>query len=261
MLRPIARSPRLWPETPAPKGPRKETSMSASDKDDLQKKIEELEEALKVTPDEILVNVVLDMSGSMGAVWDETIELFNEYAGALRTKGEPVSLSLIMFDTEYLPQYFNRALADVPRLTKDTYAPRGMTALFDAVGRCITETAALRHRPQRVMVVTITDGHENSSKEFDRRSIMSLVQSKQAEGWEFLYLSASLTAFQDAKEMGISEGRALSFSHDEPSMRAMRRAMSKSTESYRTKGSSDMRDLGYSTDVSDVEDYEEDDQS
>lgn len=207
--------------------------------------------------DALLVNVVLDMSGSMGSVWEQTIDVFNEYINGLKVEGEPAGVSLIMFDTEYLPQYFNRPLAHVPALTKQAYVPRGATALLDAMGRCIAETAALEHRPDRVMVVTITDGWENASQEYSRDALVKLVQAKQAEGWEFLYLSASLTAFADARQVGIADGRTLTFCRDAAGMRYVRRAMDRATRSYTHTGSADMRDLGHTSDVSDVDEEED----
>ncbi len=112
------------------------------------------------------------------------------------------------------------------------------------MARCITETAALAHRPERVLVVTITDGHENASEEFTHQALKKLVNQQQAEGWEFLYLSAALDAFADAQRMGIADGRMLKFSRNRSSMESMKSAMGRATDLYEMSGAERHADPG-----------------
>lgn len=156
---------------------------------------------------EILVNVVLDKSGSMESCRKSTIEGYNEYLNSLRADTETTySVSLIQFDSpsegpELTVSYADKPLTDVPKLDSDGYKPRGMTPLYDAVGECIRRVEA---KDRGVITVIITDGHENASKEFTSASIKKLIAEKEKELWKFVFLGANIDSAQVGATMGIS---------------------------------------------------------
>ena len=85
-----------------------------------------------------------------------------------------------------------------------------MTALLDAVGRAINETGerlakmAEAARPSLVIFVVMTDGQENSSKEFNKSQIKEMIERQQNDyDWHFTFLGANQDAFAEAGGMGI----------------------------------------------------------
>ena len=98
----------------------------------------------------------------------------------------------------------------------ETFVPRGNTALLDAMGRTINTTKARLdaldedNRPEKVIFIVVTDGHENCSKEFTtRKQVLDLVTERtDKDDWQFIYLGAG----QDALAVGASLGVPISSS-------------------------------------------------
>lgn len=155
----------------------------------------------------ILVNVILDRSGSMDSIRDATISGYNEYLrGLLADKDTEYSISLTQFDAplanaELTISYVDRPLADVPTLSRETYQPRGNTPLYDAIGETVRRVdPIINGRP--VLCVIITDGLENASREFTKESVKKLIQEKSANGWTFTFLGADIDSYAVGGGMG-----------------------------------------------------------
>lgn len=156
----------------------------------------------------ILVSIVLDKSGSMSGARMETISGFNVYVDKLREdKKTEYSISLTQFDMNQGPEltvtYADTPLAQVKPLTAADYEPRGGTPLYDAIGECIRRIG--EDSRGKIMVV-ITDGEENSSREFSRSSIKALIKSKEKDGWTFVFLGSDIDAYKVGGAMGSSVG-------------------------------------------------------
>lgn len=148
------------------------------------------------------VFVVQDKSGSMGSLIDETISGFNEYVDALDADAEgEVFLSLFQFDTGVKNVFVNKPLEDVPDLDKNTFVPGGMTALRDGVGRAISAAESSAGVDDKVLVVIMTDGGENSSREYSHDTILKQIESKRKAGWEFIFLGAGEEAWNAAQQV------------------------------------------------------------
>jgi hypothetical protein len=98
---------------------------------------------------------------------------------------------------------------------------RGSTALLDAVGRTISKIVNVqRHsaeteRAEKVLFVIITDGMENSSKEYRYDRVKEMVEREQQQyGWEFLFLGANIDAIGTASRFGISQDHAVNYCPD-----------------------------------------------
>lgn len=167
------------------------------------------------TPDNTARNthiyLLLDRSGSMESIRPDVIGGFNAFIDAQRGDGHDVRVTLVQFDTgDAADVVLDRARLDrVPPLTEATFVPRGGTPLFDATGLIIaraqkraTQRARAGKRAEDIMVVTITDGEENSSREFTGADIRRLVQAREAAGWTFVYLSAAMDAYANATSIG-----------------------------------------------------------
>ena len=144
------------------------------------------------------------------------------------------SVGYIRFDNE-IEQVFTEELANVPELTPALYAPRGNTALLDAVGRTV---AGVTNNPDdRYIVITFTDGHENASREWTKEKVAALLKAREALGnWTFAFFGADIDAWAESGGMGYAAGNSMS--HDK---RRMRNAMESSGRVAARMAKSDAR--------------------
>lgn len=165
------------------------------------------------------ISVILDRTGSMECIRADVIGGFNAFLAQQQAAPHPASFTLVQFDSQD-PYEVLRAfepIAAVPPLTLEQYVPRASTPLYDAMGRGILDLEAKlaampeSERPGKVIFVVVTDGQENASREFNRARVSALIEAKKALGWDFVFLSADETAFQDARGMGVSEHASLKF--------------------------------------------------
>ena len=150
---------------------------------------------------------ILDRSGSMGGTEAEVIGAYNEFIREQRklaeNKGYKVKATLVLFDNQYEMVYEDTNIKNVPKLDSNVYYTRGMTALYDAVGK----TIATLDGKKKVMFFIETDGAENCSTEFTQSSIKALVEKKTTDGWDFNFVGADLSKAQ-TQQMGASMGLA-----------------------------------------------------
>lgn len=172
--------------------------------------------------DKTAIAVVLDRSGSMEGVVDKTLEGFGGFLVDQKAMPGQATMTTVLFDDRYEVLYVDRPIVDVPKLTKEVYFTRGATALHDALARAIDELGARlaalpeHDRPGRVVVATITDGEENSSREYGGPTGLAALKAKvkhQAEkyGWEFVFLGAGLGAVAQGVGMGIPFSNAAQY--------------------------------------------------
>jgi uncharacterized protein YegL len=161
--------------------------------------------------DSTYISVLLDRSGSMGSVKDETISGFNHFLNEQKKAGDNASLSLVQFDTQGIDTvHENVPIKDIPELNGDTYQPRGGTPLLDALGGAIESTGKVlsaipeEKRHDKVVFVVITDGQENSSRKFTKAKIREMIEHQtNTYQWNFVYLGANQDAFDEAAQIGI----------------------------------------------------------
>ena len=175
--------------------------------------------------DKTIVSFLLDETGSMGSVRDKTISGFNEYISILKTNELPTILRLMTFNTEgaNVPYDFEE-INSVADLTRESYRPRAMTNLYDAMAGLVHDTERyIKHMSPRpeVICTIMTDGLENSSTEYTREAIFSLVSEKEREGWAFVYLGANQDAWAVSESIGIDRGSSANYQADAPD-RALR---------------------------------------
>jgi Mg-chelatase subunit ChlD len=165
------------------------------------------------------IAVLLDRSGSMAEVKDETISGFNYFLKEQKTAGDNASFTLVQFDSESTDVVHEaRPVRDVPDLNQDTYQPRGSTPLLDALGQTINSTgrtlAAIpeANRPDKVVFVVITDGQENASHHFTKARVKEMIDHQTGKyNWQFVYLGANQDAFAEAGAVGIGMANAANF--------------------------------------------------
>ena len=170
----------------------------------------------------MLVTLLLDESGSMGSIRDETLGALNEYFGALRDSTSDIRATLVKFDSGAagemrLDKVFDCApVAEIPRLGHAHYEPRGMTPLIDAACRTIRAVAdATRGKTvDRIVFCIQTDGAENASRENTWSGLQTLIREKQAEGWEFVFMGCGIDAYQQGRQMGLEDDRIVAYDRD-----------------------------------------------
>jgi hypothetical protein len=161
------------------------------------------------------ITMVLDRSGSMQSIKDDTIGGFDAFTSEQRRLPGRCTVSLVQFDNVYEEVYTGRDLADVPSLT---LVPRGSTAMLDAIGRAVNATGAWLaampedQRPGTVIVGIMTDGLENASREFTYPMVKALIeQQEQVYGWTFMYMGANQDAIEVGASLGVARDRSLTY--------------------------------------------------
>jgi len=155
------------------------------------------------------ITLVVDRSGSMANCKDDAEGGINTFIEDQKKGDGEAHLTLVHFDTEY---EFVETATPIDDVKPYKMNPRGATALLDAVGKSVAiakeRIAAIpeNHRPGIVFFVIVTDGHENSSVEYNRGQVRKLIEEQQAAGWHILFIGASDKAFDEASSMGIHSG-------------------------------------------------------
>jgi uncharacterized protein YegL len=165
--------------------------------------------------------IVLDKSGSMQSIKNETIDGFNNFVSSQKEINNESTLSLIQFDADYQVVNKGTKLKDLIDLNNETYQPNGLTALLDAIGNAIRITKN-RHKKlkkpkeyDRVLFVIITDGLENNSKTYTREKIFKKIRKlEEKEKWDFIFIGANQDSIKVAGNYGIKSSKAINFSAD-----------------------------------------------
>jgi hypothetical protein len=157
------------------------------------------------------VHVVLDRSGSMAAIKRDTIGAFNEYVSQLAKDSPNTIFSLTIFDSESIDTVIdNEKITEVEPLTEETYSPRGMTPLYDAIGKVVDKLNNIEAKDK--VLVILTDGEENCSQEYNKTSIKkSLDEKQEKENWLVLYLGANQDAFAEGAKFGTQAHTTMNF--------------------------------------------------
>lgn len=164
---------------------------------------------------------ILDRSGSMSGLESDTIGGYNSLLEKQRKEVGDATVTTVLFDDQYEIIHDHAAIGKVNDITSKEYFARGMTGLLDAVGKTINHVGN-RHKnaldsevPGKTMVVIITDGFENASREFTLPQVKQMIERQKTKfGWEFLFLGANIDAVSTAEGFGISADRAVTYEAD-----------------------------------------------
>lgn len=171
--------------------------------------------------------IILDRSGSMQTARESTVSGINKFIQDQQKVGSAASLKLVQFDDnggqmDY-QVVFDKPIQEVRLLTQSDFTPRGGTPLLDAQGKTITdlgeELKALSEseRPNRVIVVTLTDGLENASRKYSNQQIRDMIQHQTSKyNWDFVYLGANQDAVAVGSTLGVLQSKAMSYSVSDP---------------------------------------------
>ena len=184
------------------------------------------------------IELIIDRSGSMQGIKRDMEGGLNSFIKEQAALPGKLTVTLNDFDTEFRTVFANRDGKEVPYIVID---PRGGTALYDAIGRSISKLelvspiatnrvgwmnsngqlsrfkkvgyeAPVFSEATKNIVVIVTDGEENSSREWKREAIKALVSKKREQGWEFIFLGANQDAVFVAEGMGIARTSSITYS-------------------------------------------------
>lgn len=166
----------------------------------------------------LYAHILLDRSGSMEECRESTISAFNEYVSTLGSDANvSARVSLTLFDSQGIDLLFDRLKPrDMPKLTHETFVPRGMTPLNDAIGKTAAkiDKETLREG-ENVAFVILTDGLENASTEYSREAVRKLLARVQKEkNWLVIYLGANQDAFAEGAARGVDAAQSMIFDVD-----------------------------------------------
>ena len=164
---------------------------------------------------------ILDRSGSMAGLEDDTIGGFNAMIEKqTREQGEAL-VSTVLFDNDSEVIHDRVNIQKIEPMTHKEYYVRGCTALLDAVGGAIHHIgnvhkyAREEDRPEKTLFVITTDGMENASRKYSYDRLKAMIErQKEKYGWEFLFLGANIDAAKEAARFGIGADHAANYHAD-----------------------------------------------
>lgn len=141
-----------------------------------------------------------------------------------RKSGTDVSVTTVLFNDKETTLYDRKPIADVPQLTEKEYSPNNMTALLDATGNTLSRiknTKGINDKGNKVIVVLITDGMENASKEYKRADVKQMISDLQEKhNWEFIFIGANIDAASEAGSLGINRANAVKYKNTSTGVKA-----------------------------------------
>ena len=198
------------------------------------------------------ISMVLDKSGSMNSILKDTIGGFNGFLQSQKETPGEATFSLTTFNTAVMLDYGFKDIASAEELTVDSYRPGGGTALYDAIGMtivgCGKKLADMDEtlRPEKVIIVILTDGEENSSREYSYEAVQKLIKEQsEVYNWEFVFLGANLDAVALGATLGIKGGMSMTFAANSDGASAALHSMGTKMSAYRMSSVAETRSANY----------------
>ena len=183
---------------------------------------------------------ILDKSGSMSGLENDTIGGFNSMIENQKKEDAPCYVSTILFSGESEVIHDREKLGKIQPLTDRDYVVGGCTALIDAIGGAIHHIGKVHKyfgesAPEHTMFVITTDGQENASHKYTSEQVKKMIErQKEKYGWEFIFLGANIDAVSVAGTFGISSDKAVTYKADREGTRRNFDAVSNVAKCIRT---------------------------
>lgn len=184
--------------------------------------------------------LILDRSGSMASIKNDMNGAVNALMEEQDRLPGKVTVDVTLFDTVHEHPYTLVTPAEVGR---DLIVPRGGTALLDSIGTTVVNLGARLasipepERPGNVMVVVVTDGEENSSREWTFQRVKEAVEHQQkVYKWAFTFLGANIDSFDVGGRMGFAAGQTLNWAATGPGAQGSIMALTGLVRDYRGSG-------------------------
>lgn len=160
------------------------------------------------------IGVVVDRSGSMFSMDVPAAEGFNKFIQDQKKEDGICHATITRFDDVVEILKHGVKLSDIELADHKMFEPRGTTALFDAIGMTITavEKKVAELKPDRIMIMILTDGAENASSDYSHSTVMKMIERLKAKDWQFIFVGANQDAIQTGAQMGFESANCLTFS-------------------------------------------------
>lgn len=180
------------------------------------------------------IRVVLDRSGSMSNCVHQTIDALNGYLIGMQNEKTEGVVTLSLFDSQSIEIGVDKVqIKDLSPLDYSFLTPRASTPLYDAIGAAIYEHSNYdATKEDKKVLVIVTDGLENASREYSGEAIKKLVEEKEEAGWLIVYLGSDHDIYKQTRMMGIDPKRSIRYSKGK-SDSAFRSALRTSGDYYR----------------------------
>lgn len=185
------------------------------------------------------VFVALDASGSMtGTPWNNAIDSLNEYISGLQLEKIEGNVTVVGFNSLTLKTLVeNQSIAYFEKLSTEVMKTGGMTPLYDAAGHVMD--LAVNQGSERTVIVILTDGAENSSREYTQAKIKTRVEQMQDKAWEVIFLGANFDVAQYTAQAGLDNTKMRNFDiNNAQQLRTMYTDLTMGTRLYATAGTS-----------------------
>ena len=169
---------------------------------------------------------LLDKSGSMSGSESDTIGGYNSFLKKEKKNNCESLVTTVLFDNSYSRIVDRVEISKVKNLTEEDYYVGGCTALYDAIGKTITEMD--KNKPDKVLFVITTDGLENASVEYSKQNIKSMI--KKHKNYEFIFLGAGIDSYSEGASIGIKRSNISNYSKSKKGIENMFRAVNKASE-------------------------------
>ena len=188
---------------------------------------------------------LLDRSGSMQGLTEDVIGGCNQFVNDQAAKPGKARLTTVQFDggDPFEVIIDAKRISKVPALTSDVYQPRGVTPLYDAVGRLITTAdQRITSREERELpeedqlVIVFTDGLENASREFGRSQVFDLIKDRMDAGWTFVFMGANQDSYAEGHKIGLVDGNVQNYAATPESIKVAFSSVSRASVEFRNKG-------------------------
>ena len=182
---------------------------------------------MKKTKEKLEIVFLLDRSGSMGGLEEDTIGGYNSFLK--KNKNKDAKITTVLFDNQIEFLHDRVDVKEVKELTDKDYYVRGCTALMDAIGLTINKISK-ETKDRKVVFVITTDGLENASREYNRDKIRKMIEDR--KDWEFMYLGANIDSYSEAGTIGIKKERVSNYKSSKEGTRNMFGALSKAVDAF-----------------------------
>ncbi|OQB40321.1 MAG: von Willebrand factor type A domain protein [candidate division CPR1 bacterium ADurb.Bin160] len=193
------------------------------------------------------ITLIVDESGSMSPLTEDVIGSINTF---IKDQKEVKGKCVFTF-TKFSDKVLIENPIDIHNFENFNYSPDGFTALLDAIGLSIDKAGkrfnemSEDERPDKVIFVILTDGMENSSREYNREQIFNMIKEQEEKyNWTFIYLGANQDAIAVGSTFNVNSRRAMTYSNNEKGLANCLFSASAHVATYRTTG--DLDDLDFS---------------
>lgn len=186
------------------------------------------------------VVLLIDKSGSMKGLEEDTVKGYNSMLDKERKLSVPTNVTTILFSSDHEILADRKPISEVPDMTLDAYKVRGATALYDTIGNAIAKTEAVKgidDTGSKVLFVIITDGLENYSQTYDQEKIKKMIDVQEEKGWEFVFIGSNMDAEKEADTIGIKKENAATYENSKQGVQANYQAVSQMVHSLATTSS------------------------